>query len=172
MTHSGSSIQRLVCIFCGVLLPALLLASVADAKTRTVRGGVVGDADAQVTVRIAINKKGNPTKVKLFRVLRLDHACTDGVAREFDVTYKAKLRVRKLGLTPRYTFFGFSLTPSGRPAPNSLFVTGKLKRKANKVHGEIGSSIRFPSSQPSGETFCGGGPGPATTSGNVRYTAK
>lgn len=95
-----------------------------------------------------------PRAVRGFKFAKLDHRCSDGVDRELDGSFPGRIKVIKVGITKRYSFFDLVERPSGRPAPNSLLVSGKLRRSAKRSKGTISNTFRFPSSLPSGETTC------------------
>jgi hypothetical protein len=139
----------------GILALSSALSSVATAEARSVRlsGGVVGDANAELKFKIRV-RNGQPRRVQRFRYLDLDTQCTDGTSREFSRQLVGRPRITRLGITRRFTFAITSTPPSGLPNPNLLFVSGKMQRNVRRVRGVISITIRFPSSNPSGETAC------------------
>jgi len=140
-----------------VLLGCLTLVPNVGAATVSLTGAVRGDSNARVSMKIVL-RGGQPKFVKRFMVKRLDHRCTDGVAREYSRTFPGRIKLNKL-LTGRYVFFASILTRSTPPlAPGGYFVSGATRRSARRVtNGNISSTIRFPSDLPSGETACTAG---------------
>lgn len=136
-------------------LASLLLATAADGRVRKLSGGVKGDPNAKVSMKV-VKRRGKPRKVKKFRFKNLDHRC-GLTTREFDGKLPGKSRIDRVGITRRYTFFEFVMFPSGVHAPNdqnNITATGQMRRNAKKVKGTIGSTINLEPVPPAISNTC------------------
>jgi hypothetical protein len=130
----------------------------APSRAVALKGRVAGDSDGTVSMRIVI-RRGVPRRVVGFVARKVDHACTDGVIREYTIKFSAGMRIRPL-LRGKYVFFASNTVASPAPlTPGYQFVSGDTRRSARRVTGgTLSHTIRFPSNQPSGETSCTAGP--------------
>lgn len=145
----NAQIAALVAALC-----SLLAAPPAGASSVSLAGAVPGDANARISMKV-VKRKGQPKSVRQLWFKRLDHECTDGVDREYSRQFPGRIEIGRL-LTGKYNFFAAATPKSPEPlAPGGFFVSGETKRSAQRVTvRRIASTIRFPSSQPSGETSC------------------
>jgi hypothetical protein len=140
--RAGLRVKAGVAVLVGIL--ALSLVAIADARSTKVSGGVEGDANAKVSMKI-VKRNGKPRKVKKFKVTDLDHRC-GLVVREFDRQFPGNIKINRVGITNRFNFVGLVTPPSGVPAPNdrnNLLVTGQMRRNAKKVTGTVDSTINL-----------------------------
>jgi hypothetical protein len=152
-----------VAVLVGIL--ALSSVAIADARSIKVSGGVEGDANAEVSMKI-IKKNGKPRKVKKFKFTDLDHQC-GLVVREFDGQFPGKIKINKIN-NNRFTFVGLATPPSGVPAPNNrnnVFASGGMRPNAKKVTGGVGSTINLAPVPPFISNTC-------VTTTNFKYTAR
>ena len=153
-----------IAVLVGVL--ALSLVAIADARSIKVSGGIKGDANAEVSMKI-VSKSGKPKKVKKLKFTNLDHQC-GLVVREFDGSFPGKIKILRVGITNRFSFVGFVTPRSGVPTPNNrnnLLVTGQMRRNAKKVTGTVDSTINLAPVPPAISNTC-------VTTTNREYTAR
>jgi hypothetical protein len=135
-------------------LCCLLALAPAAAGALSLKGSVRGDPNAKVSMTI-VKRHGEPKLIRQLWFKRLDHKCTDGAEREYSRRFPGRIEIDRL-LTGKYNFFALAELETPPPlSPGSYFVSGEIRRSANRATvRKIASTIRFPSTQPSGETTC------------------
>jgi len=103
----------------------LVLPTMATAKTTTLKGGVKGDSNSKVVVKVTTNAKGLPLTLKSFEFKGVDSECgadVNGVVKNVDVD-------------PNLHFVGFDNEGNESDAYQ---VRGDIHRKSKKItNGEI-----------------------------------
>lgn len=133
----------------------LLLPAAADAKTKTLKGKVKGDADSKVTVVLTVGKSRRgeiPVTIKKLSFSGVDSTCD----REFSGVVR-KVPVRPTGTS--YTYDAETLESGASMGSNAFRVTGSITGSRKRGTGTI-------------DLFSASGQGTFSQCGEVRFTAK
>lgn len=123
----------------------LLLATPAAAETKVLKGGIKGDSQSKLIVKVQ-RVGGSPFKVKSFKFTRVSFGCFGKTPTETRLSGKVGPMKVERGTDPFTGRGGASVYFSRRNQTTvdrevAVFITGVVNRKATKTKGNFGFSF-------------------------------
>lgn len=115
----------------------LLFVDAAFAQTNTLSGKLKGEPASAITLKVQLNKKGEPARVSGIKVTNATYVCTDRTSGTISKNLSGSAKVTKSG-SGKQTSWVFNM--QFNPATQTSF-SGELNRKGTRVTGGVSYSF-------------------------------
>ena len=125
----------------------LLFAASAFAGTNSLKGTIKGEGGAKITLKVKLNKKGEPIKVSQVSVKHVGYTCNDESSGTLDANIPGSAKVAK-STSDGKTRWSFITPYDG----DGTEFSGEVNRKGTRATGEV---IYYYGQGPENEISCG-----------------